>query len=331
MDSRRRRAWRYARPFMLAAAAATSWLALSAPAATADSPENGSLLKSVTSSVATLTTSATNPLADVVLPEAGAATVVPSADHPAALPSPALGSVVGGITHGADQLLQSAPVVPALVPADTLTALTSPVIGAADTVVGSTTQAVLPLVTDVVHVANPVLQPVLGLVTVPEQPAMPGGLPPVPGLVEGDHGITPVEIQAVNLAVGAAHGLDAANVSVVAHVGDAAAPTPRQSITEFLGNHQGASWTERHELAPSAEAGPAHQPGGQPADSPPYAPPAVPGSGPAGAGGSAGGPQTPAWLMAHHFDILRPSTVSGHGALLQAPAPVSFDPGSSPD
>jgi hypothetical protein len=72
-----------------------------------------------------------------------------------------------------------------------------------------------------------------------------------------------------------------------------------------------------------------------PEDAPVHGPwdalPATPGATTGGNTSSRGGSAMPAWLSAQHFVVPAAGTGAVQGGLLTTPAPVSFDPGSSPD
>ncbi|HEY8754270.1 MAG TPA: hypothetical protein VIM40_11555 [Arthrobacter sp.] len=154
--------WCALRPFLLAGAVTATWLALSASAATADSsPDSGSLLGGVTSTVSSLTA----PLIGGVAPTLDAAPTAPSATG-------LLQPVVGSVASTADHLIAAVPVVNSVVPAGTVTSVAVPVAAGVDMAAGDLLETVAPPLTEAVPVLEPVLQPVVHLVdaTVPPLP-----------------------------------------------------------------------------------------------------------------------------------------------------------------
>ena len=180
--------WRTLRPLILAGAAATAWLALSAPAASADSPsDSGSLLGGISSAVtsvtgtpSSVTGTAAGPVNDTLasvahavrsdaVPATAVAAVLPAAVLPAqpvaADPAGLLHPVTGAVTGTVDYVIEAVPAVNQIVPSGTVGTVTAPVFAAADSVVAEATQAALPAASDALPVLEPVLAPVDDLIS----------------------------------------------------------------------------------------------------------------------------------------------------------------------
>lgn len=322
--------WRSLRPALLAGAAAVTWLTLSSTAASADTgPDSSSLIGGVTSSVSSVTH-------DV----AAAASPAPvgSPAGPAAAPG-LLQPVVTQVSGPADNLIASVPVADQVVPAGSVSTVSAPLIEVTDGVTAGVVQVVVDPATEAVPALEPVLQPVSDLLA---------GAAPLP---------VPLPEQAVELQ----QPIDAvqAELPETETPADAAAPAAagpsadvRQAATEV---HQDALVAADASSAASGEnleaqgaAGLAGTSalqsdmaglGGTIADEPvpadqaplPANTPAAPGSG-TGSGGSPGGPSgAAAWLSPFDLDFELPCAVLAGDTSEHAPAPVSFDPGSSPD
>lgn len=306
--------WRALRPVLLAGAAAVSWLTLSSTAATADAgPDSSSLLGGATSTVTSLTQNVAGP---------APASPVDALPGTAGLLQP----VVTQVSGLADDLVSSAPVVSQVAPAGTVSAIAAPVTGAADSVAADVVQVVVAPVAEAVPVLEPVVQPISDLVA---GVGLPTELPDLPAAVPAPE--TPVP--AVDAAAGAlplaAGGPTIDGVSVDG--GPAAEPSAPDSVYQ-PGGGQGLALLAATAAGQAAPAdalldGPFTS---DPAPLPAQAPPAQ-GSG-TGAGGSPGGASGPA-ACPDSFDLHLHST----GAVRSLedgehiPAPVSYDPGSSPD
>jgi hypothetical protein len=327
MDSARL-PWRMLRPLLLAGAAATAWLALSAPVASADpASDSGSLLGGIRSSVSSIAGAGTTSV-EATLASAGravsndAAPARAGASAPVQLVTPEpdglLRPLTGPATVTVDYLIEAAPVVNQIVPSGTVGSVTAPVVAAADTAVAETAQTVLPAASDAVPALDPILEPVGELLPgndalpLPDIGTVPPGLPAAPDTSAFDGGL----VADVELALTGAFN--------AFPVGSGLSVTP------------GAAW-----LLPTAGPGSVHlsgvpagsleSPGNSDGAPGPYELPAVPGSA-SGTSQSAGaGPGGSAWLSAFHLDVPLTGVFPVSGPLQSSPAPVSFDPGSSPD
>lgn len=334
------KAWAFLRPVLLAAAAATSWVALTAGAASADQgPSRDPLLGSVGSSLNSVTGHVTDQAKDVLEPvkagRGGGLAKVPGSTVAALVPTPSLTPVVQEVTSLTDKAVQSLPVVNKVVPAGTVPAVLDPVASTVDHVVDSTVGGtVVPVTEAVLTPLDPVLAPVIGVIPVPPTEAVePPAIPVTPDLADPAGAVpvpAPLPAPEVPAAEGSAPVSDSAPAPVqpAANGGNApAAPSGQNFSLTVAGQH--------HSLAPAAataaaasEEPPVPAPGHIPGE------PLVgtPASTTGGAGTSGGnGPAGPAWLSTYSFHVPAAGTASVEGRLLTAPAPVSFDPGSSPD
>jgi hypothetical protein len=306
--------WRALRPVFLAGAATLTWLTFSSPAASADIlSDTSSLLGGVTSSVSSVTDKL-----------AGPALTVPAPPPPAAPPAGLLQPVVGQVSGIADNAVSVVPVVSQVVPIGTVTAVAAPITQVADGATASVVEVVVPPVAGSLPVLEPVLQPVSELVTgtaplpveLPELPlaAVDGEVPAAAALVPTEVSATgepaPAEIQAPSESSFAA-GPDTASfpAGAVALAGTSAPLWAATSASDFSG-----------EQPSPADPRPA-----------PAQAPAAPGSGAGSGAASAGSPGTAAFLSPFSFDLPLSGAVCAGESPEHAPAPVSFDPGSSPD
>lgn len=301
--------WRALRPLLLAGAAATAWLALSAPAAGADSAaDSGSLLGGISSSVSSIAgTAATQAPAVAALP------AQPVTPEPEDLLQPLTGPATGTV----DYLIEAVPVVNQIVPAGTVGTVTAPVVTAADTIVAEAAHTVLPAASDALPVLDPILEPVeelmsgIGSLPLGESEAVTPGLAVVPDISTFDGGFgTDVEPALGGLFNAAA---DSSGLSV----------TP-----ESAASFPTAPGSVRSSTAP---AGSLESPGNGEAPPGPHELPAAPGSGSGTSQSSGAGPGGSAWLSTFHLDVPLTGVFRVSGPLQNSPAPVSFDPGSSPD
>jgi hypothetical protein len=335
---RSRPAWRIFRPVLFAAAAATSWIALSASAATADSaPEPDSLVKSISSSVGAITGSAADYAGSALRPiTTQAAPTRDAKTLPADLAStlPKLKPVVHDVTTAADKLLTSVPAVKAVAPARPVTSLTDPVVGLTDKAAGTAAAIILPPVNAVVEILDPVveiLDPVVAPIISPDDrdplpaPDIETNTPDAPaGGVASPAAPAP----------GASPGAKNSTVPLtVLHHGDAAADSAHASLLPSHGSGAALLTSACDQMQATAQGVTlsAKDPVEDPLDTLPEPTTGLPGSGSAGSASTGGAPQVPAWLTTHHFDIPVPAAVLVRGAVMNAPTPVSFDPGSSPD
>lgn len=291
--------WRSLRPVLLAAAAATSWLALSAPAATADPRlEPAPLVTSTSPSVVAITTTAAD--------HAGSVVVQLETEQPQALSG--LSPVIA---------------IPALAPANPVATVTDPVAILADTVVGAASEAVLPVIGTVNEILDTVVEPII-------DPGVQQAPSPVPGTGTA---LPEVFLGGPPFAVPPGAWEEAAPSSPNP-LGDVTSDSTRIGVSTSSAVSAGATSGNRGLYqSPAAVAGSAtlESPAEGDLDAFFYPVPAVPGSGAAGSANSGGGPAAPAWLTNHQIMIPSPPASPIRGAVLRAPSPVSFEPGSSPD
>lgn len=325
--------WRSLRPVLLAAAAATSWLALSAPAATADATaEPAPLIKSASSSLVATTTQAADHTASLLVQQNTEQPPPHSrADPIIALPAalPMLSPTVSDVTASADGLLHSAAAVTSLSAADPGAILTDPTVPLAGTVTGDASAAVLPVTGTVNETLDAVVQPIIDHAVRPVGSPIPGtgaALPEV--LIGGTTG--PVGLPSA-IPPGAREETAPSSPNMLVDV------TLESSRTGFSSTSAiGAAVTSGNRgpfQPPAAVAGSAAPgfPAGRGLDALFYPVPAMPGSGAAGSVNSGGSPSVPAWLTNHDFMIPSHPASRVGGAALRVPTPVSFEPGSSPD
>ena len=319
--------WRAVRPALLAGAAAVTWLTLSSTAASADTgPDSSSLLGGVTSSVSSLA----HDLADTISPAP-----LGSPAGPAATPG-LLRPVVTPVSGLADNLIASVPVVEQVVPAGTVSTVSAPLIEVADGVTTGVVQVVVDPVAEAVPALEPALQPVTDLLTgaaplpvpLPEQPVdlqqpiegVPAELPAAetpapaaaPAAAEASADVQQPVIEVDQEARALADASSAAG-GVILEARDAA------GLAGLLVLQPDMSDPVVDEPLPA-------EPAPLPANTP-----AAPASG-TGSGGSSGGASgAAAWLSPFGFDFELPGILLAGDTPEHAPAPVSFDPGSSPD
>jgi len=321
-----RSSWRALRPLLLAGAAATAWLTLSAAGASADvASDPGSLLGNVSPSVSSATEAAVNPVAGTLVAvapsiapgaaDAGSAVLPaqPSAAEPTALPLPLTGSATGTV----DQLIEAVPLVNQIVPAGTTGAATAPVVEAADGIVVEIAQQALPAAGEAVPALDPVVEPVGDLLTgvdlLPDYGAA-AAFPTVPGLSASEGGSAGEDAPSLVLNVRA----DA----------ESSRELPVTDVDKSAVLHA----SNRSGTPPAApHAGSLEAPHPEPGTPDPAALPAVPGSGSGSSQSAGGGAGGAAWLSDFHIDVPLSHAVPVSGPLQNSPAPVSFDPGSSPD
>lgn len=314
-----RLSWRALRPLLLAGAAATAWLTLSAPAASADGASDpGSMLSGVSSSVSSVREAATSPVGDILAGAASSPTPVaapadvtvlsaePSSTEPAGLVQPLTGAV--------DHVIAAVPVVNQIVPTGSVGAVTAPVIDAADGIVAGIAQEVLPAAGDTLPVLEPVVEPVSDLLDGVD--SLPDNIA-APVLTEPD-------------AAGGASNTPAVALSLPADTENAGGLAA--DVTSMAVAVAPFSAADSGTLRPApAQAGSLESPGPQEGSPGPSELPAVPGSGSGSSQPSSGGAGGTAWLSTFHLDVPLTGVFPVSGPLQNAPAPVSFDPGSSPD
>jgi hypothetical protein len=301
--------WRALRPLLLAGAAATAWLALSAPAAGADSAtDSGSLLGGISSSVASIAGTAATQAPAVAAPPAQ-----PVTPEPGDLHQPLTGATTGTVYY----LIEPVPVVNQIVPASTVGTVTAPVVTAADTV-AEAAHTVLPAASDALPVLDPILEPVKeltsGIDSLPlaESEAVATGLAVVPDISTFDGGF----------------GTD-----VEPALGGPFTASPDSSGLSVMLESAASFPAARPGSAPSstAPAGSPESPGNGEAAPDPHELPAAPGSGSGTSQSSGASPGGSAWLSTFHVNVPLTGLFPVSGPLQNSPAPVSFDPGSSPD
>jgi len=317
-----RLSWRALRPLLLAGAAATAWLTLSAPAASADAAsDSDSLLGGVSSSVSSVTEAATSTVEDVLaaapslVPDTSPAdamvlTAQPSSAEPAGFVQPLIGAV--------DNSIAAVPVANQVVPSGTADAVTAPVIEAADEIVDEIAQDLLPAMKDTLPVLDPVVEPVSDLLAGVD--SLPGNIaapvltiPDASGPAGGTtSSVAPDLFLSVRADTESAGGFPAADVT-----SKAAAPFPAadSGSPRAVPVHTGSL---EPPLPHDGSPGPSELP-------------AVPGSGSGSSQSSGGGAGGTAWLSPFYLDVPLTRAFPVGGPLQNAPAPVSFDPGSSPD
>ena len=313
--------WRALRPALLAGAAAVAWLTLSPAAASADTaPDSSSLLGSVTGSISSLT----HDLAETVsLSPTG------SPAGPAATPGlvqPSLTQVSGL----ADNLIAAVPVVNQAVPSGTVSVVTAPLVEVADAVTAGVVQVVVVPATDAVPILEPALQPVSDILTgavplpasatEPVQTDLPAVLAPAPASSQS------ADLQAATVALETAPGPDpAAEVSPTKGTADGNASLVTAGAA-VLANTSILQPAVSDLAVPASEQPLTADPSPVPAHVP-----AAPASGTGSSGTSSGPSGAAAWLSPFDFGLERPGDVLAVTSSEHAPAPVSFDPGSSPD
>jgi len=312
--------WRALRPVFLAGAATLTWLTFSASAASADTLQDAtSLLGGVTGSVSSVAEEL--PLSAASLAGAAPAVSAPVPDTSSGLLQPVAGEVSGL----ADQVISAVPVVGAVIPSGTVSAIAVPVAESVDSATAVAVEAVVPSVTEALPVLEPVLQPVADLAA--DTSVLP--LPELPLAVPDDAvpaGAVPDVAVPATLNVSAtpteAVLSEAARTGTLEVAESNAAPAGQVLVTTAYVPLQTAVV-----LPNSAE----EQPGtADPSPAPSQAPP-PPGSGTGSSATSAAGSGTAAWLSPFNLTLPPTGIVLAGEFSEHAPAPVSFDPGSSPD
>lgn len=301
-----RLSWRALRPVFLAGAAALSWLAITGSAASAD-----------------------------VLPDAapaagigagsGSIPVLPQSISGFESAAPALGEVLPpSPIMAASDIISTVPVVEPLVPHQTLQVVPPPVTGLA----GETTSVVLEILPEALEAA-PVLEPVLQPVTDVAAESLPLPAAHLASIQEASEE-RPTEA-ATTPPESAGTAPDPATTAAARFVSAEAAldtdPGAAEGAPSDLFRSDGFSDSAWEAVNSSVEEQPqpAH-PGPLPAHSP-----NVPNSGATGGATSAGSSAGVGWLSPFGINFLPPGDVRASGPSQHVPAPVSFDPGSSPD
>jgi hypothetical protein len=346
--------WRALRPALLAGAATLTWLTFSSPAASADAlSDTASLLGGVTTGAVSSVTAtlagpapaapatSSAPAASVPLPAAAPSSLVPSS--PVAVPSSGLlQPLVGQVSGLVDGVVTAVPVVNQVVPAGAVAAVAVPVAGVADGATAGVVDVVVPPVAAAVPVLEPVLQPVSDLatgttplpVTVPE-------LPIVAVDEEQPHGTAPSAADEATAVTDDTENAAAENAAPSGAVSAGAAPSG-PPVLQALAVSAVQVGTVPGAVALAGTSGPSRagvdaaevvneQPGTTDPSPAPAPSPAVPGSGTGSGASSAGAAGAAAWLSPFTFDLPMPGALRAGDAPEHSPAPVSFDPGSSPD
>lgn len=313
---------RVLRSVMLAGAGAVVWLALSSTAANADSgnASNHTLLGGADSAVSNVVHNAPKGLSGTVnnavaavasVPVPAVASVpvpaaplpeiqLPEVQLPAAQVPPAVADGLPQLTAGADQVLASTPVVNAVLPDGAVGAVTStvvpPVTHAVDGIGSGVDSLLGSLPVTVPQVAIPSLQ-------VPDAEGIGEVLEAAPAVVESTDGTTSMPAQDVAAALPSLAGQDG---PLGANGVLSKAPTGTSGSNDSSAPLSGGTF-----------------------------PPGAPGgshtiSGSAVLSGNTAGPAA-AWLEGTNLIYPLAGTLASPAAAGTAPAPVSFDPGSSPD
>lgn len=313
---------RVLRSVMLAGAGAVVWLALSSTAANADSgnASNHTLLGGADSAVSNVVHNAPKGLSGTVnnavaavasVPVPAVASVpvpaaplpeiqLPEVQLPAAQVPPAVADGLPQLTAGADQVLASTPVVNAVLPNGAVGAVTStvvpPVTHAVDGIGSGVDSLLGSLPVTVPQVAIPSLQ-------VPDAEGIGEVLEAAPAVVESTDGTTSMPAQDVAAALPSLAGQDG---PLGANGVLSKAPTGTSGSNDSSAPLSGGTF-----------------------------PPGAPGgshtiSGSAVLSGNTAGPAA-AWLEGTNLIYPLAGTLASPAAAGTAPAPVSFDPGSSPD
>lgn len=320
---------------LISGGAALSWLALSAGTATADDGGERTSIGSVTSVVESVGTPMESVIQEVSAPLDSVNAVAPASptqigkvsNHVSAAPEIVANisviDTVAPVTDLADAGVSQVPVVNAVVPQGTTTAVTQPVLEIVDSAVAPVLPPVQEVAAPVVEVLVPVaetLDPVVEVVEpILDPAAVIDPVAPVitlPELADVEEPAEPQSAPAQAAAAGAAAGAAFSSVQLAEDLpvpADAASP-PSQAADYAL------------QEAPQLALGSA-----QPTVDSPDSPAILSGAGAGSSGslgsGSVGAADTPSFF---NFDI--PSCLvsqSGYSAAL--PHGPSFDPGSTPD
>lgn len=325
--ARSRSPWRALRPVLLAGAATLTWLTFSSTAASADTlSETSSLVGGVTSSVSAVS--------EKLVSSAQGNPSAPAAQSPGLLKP-----VVASVSDLADNVVASVPIVHKVVPAGTVTAVTAPVVEIADGTTSAVVEAVIPPVTEAVPVLEPVLDPVKDVIS----GATPVNVPALPGPATGEDTpsiLDPVPVEQATATETELLGETTSSASSTESTSSTkpsaggSAPDVGSALSATPGSDEGSAGTPvfpwQGFLAPSAQVDAPSSDDPSPRPGPAPAAPVVSGTG-TGASSAGGSSGSAAWL--NPYDYYLPLTVASYdGAFSQhVPAPVSFDPGSSPD
>jgi hypothetical protein len=232
--------------------------------------------------------------------------------------------MVGRISGIADNALSAIPVVNQVVPAGNVTSVAAPIAQLADGTTAGVVEVVIPPAAESFPVLEPVLQPVSDLVT--------GTAPQPVELPE----LSPVAAEE-DATAAAAVVPEAA--SAAAEPGSDASPAPSESAVPDAPDNVSFPADVISLAATSGPLGAAvsvsdagdEQPSTADPSPAPTQSPAAPGSGTGSGAASAGSPGSAAFLSSFTFDFPLSGAVCAGETPEHAPAPVSFDPGSSPD
>ncbi|TQJ34720.1 hypothetical protein [Arthrobacter sp. SLBN-122] len=310
-------AWAFLRPLLLALAAAASWIALSAAGASADSSASSDSLPGPSTVIAVPATVA-HPARDVLEPvEAGLGgnlASAPASSIPTPDTTPPIHEAVEEVTGLVDEVVETLPVVDRMVPGATVPAVVNPVVGTVDGLVDGAAGTLVPLAGAALEPLDPVLDPVISAVPLPM--AAPAGAPV---------GSPPVVTQ-----VPQASGDAAPRPAEAAAEPEGTVPVSARATSSEILQRNGVACDAHLRPASATAVLSAAGPGDAPVDAPQE--PAIPAVTTGGSSPSSGhGSTMPAWLGAYHFQIPAVGTAAVQARLLAVPAPVSFDPGSSPD
>ncbi|WP_307610802.1 hypothetical protein [Pseudarthrobacter sp. W1I19] len=259
---------------------------------------------------------------------AGPAPNVPAQAAPAPSPAAAtpvglLQPVVGQVSGLAENIVSPVPVVNQVVPAGTVTSVAVPIAQVADGATAAVVDAVVPPVAGTLPVLEPVLEPVSDLVTGPAPLPVELPEPPIAAVEEEVPATAAIVLTEASTAEqSTAETAAAAESSVAAAPDTAANPDGAVSLA-------GASAPLRATIGASDSSHDLHSTV-DPSPAPAHAP-AAPGSGTGSGSASAGSPGATAFLNPFTFDLSLPGAICADETPEHAPAPVSFDPGSSPD
>lgn len=316
--------WRALRPVLLAGAATLTWLTFSAATASADTlPDATSLLGGVTSSVSSVADKL--PVSAAGSEAAAPATSAPAPGSSSGMLQPSAGEI-SGLT---DQIVSSGPAVNHGVPAGTVSAIAVPIAqltdaATADAATADAAEAVVPPVTEALPVIERVLQPVADVVA--GTAALP--LPELPVVTPVDE----VHPEAARIVVQALPAqLPATTVNEAGSEVPTAGTFEVPRITAASVGSVAVPPGVPLQAAISPPTATEEQPRtGDPASAPPQAAPAS-GSGTGSGAASAGSSGSAACLSVFTLDLPPSGAARASEASEHAPAPVSFDPGSSPD
>ncbi|WP_231369868.1 hypothetical protein [Arthrobacter sp. 135MFCol5.1] len=251
---------------------------------------------------------------------------------PAAAPG-LVQTVAPPVSEAGDTTISTVPVVDQLVPGGSVSAVSAAVGGMADQIAAGVAEVVAAPAAEAVPALEPALQPVADLLTRATATPLPLPAPTVdavladlPSVVAPVPAAGPEALEALP---------DVPGMLPEAEQGAGALPTaPACSSSAGFATVGRAALanTSAPQAGMSVPAGPAS---GQPLPVDPATlpaqVPAAPASG-TGSGASSGGAAgAAAWLSPAYFGFERPGAVPAGETFEHAPAPVSFDPGSSPD